>query len=154
MYATIKKNFVYGVDTISNQTYVGVKVGTDDDMRAVQFQIQSIQGAGIRNPFKHALCVSDGTLLPTDFVAGDYTNSKLTISIDEPEGAQGNKVLVNDVEYKEPVETSINQILTLKAVAGSSQKFVQWSNGAKTATIQVTGTGTPLGFVAFFAASV
>lgn len=154
MYATIKKNFVYGVDTLSNQTYVGVKIGTDDDMRAVQFQIQSIQGAGIRNPFKHALCVSDGTLLPTDFVAGDYTNSKLTISIDEPEGAQGNKVQVNGVDYKEPVETSINQILTLKAVAGSSQKFVQWSNGAKTDTIQVTGTGTPLGFVAFFAASV
>ena len=45
MYATIDQNFIYGVDTLSNQTYVGVKVGTDTDLRQIQFQIQSIQGS-------------------------------------------------------------------------------------------------------------
>ncbi len=145
MYATIGKNFVYGVDTEGNQTYVGTKVGTDDDMREVQFQIQSIQGAGIKNPFKSAFCMSDGSLASTDFVAGDYTNSKLVVTV-----VGDGSVTVNGAPYTEPLETSVNDVITLKATAGKDYTFKNWSNGKTDAEIQVTATGMSLGLTAFF----
>lgn len=148
MYATIDKNFVYGVDTESNQTYVGVKIGTDNDLRDVQFQIQSIQGAGIKNPFKYAFCMSDGSLASTEYVAGDYDNTNLVITIagDTTDG----KVKVNGVEYTKPVETTINQVLTLVAEDGATSKFANWNNGSTEKTIQLTATGMNMGLTAFF----
>lgn len=153
MYATIDKNFVYGVDTESNQTYVGVKVGTDDDMRDIQFQIQSIQGAGIKNPFKYAFCMSDGSLASAELVAGDYTNTNLVITIahaDEDTGKIDGTVKVNNVVYSKPVETSVNQILSLEATDSTNYKFVNWSNGSTEKKIQLTATGMNMGLTAFF----
>ncbi len=151
MYATIDKNFAYGVDTLNNQTYVGVKVGTDDDMREIQFQIQSIQGAGIKNPFKYAFCMSDGSLASTDYVAGDYDNTNLVVTIAAADGGEvDGKVKVNDTEYSAPVETSINQVLTLEATDGTNYKFVNWSNGKTDKKIQLTATGMNMGVTAFF----
>jgi hypothetical protein len=145
MYATIAKNFAYGVDTLSNQTYVGVKVGTDADMREVQFQIQSIQGAGIKNPFKYAFCMSDGSLAATEYVAGDYTNSKLVVTVDGD-----GTVTVNGTAYTAPVETAVNDVITLKATAKTGSTFKNWSNGKTDAEIQLTATGMNMGITAFF----
>ena len=156
MYATIEKNFVYGVDTLSNQTYVGVKVGTDTDMRDVQFQIQSIQGAlAPRNPFKYAFAMSDGSLAAAEYVAGDYTNSNLVITLAHEKGAEDTdgSVKVNDETYTKPVETTVNQIVTLEAVEGTKDKFSHWSNGSTEKKIQVIATGTSMGFTAFFKAA-
>ena len=152
MYATIDKNFVYGVDTESNQTYVGVKVGTDDDMRDIQFQIQSIQGAGIKNPFKYAFCMSDGSLATAEYVAGDYTNSNLVVTSVMEDGSDvtDGKVQVNEIEYTEPVATSVNQIVKLKAVEGTTDKFSHWSTGSTEKEIQLTATGMSMGVTAFF----
>ena len=143
MYVTIPKNFVYAVDSEGNQTYVGVKVGTDNDMRDVQFQIQSIQGAGIRNPFKYAFAMSDGSLAAAEYVAGDYTNSNLVITLAHEKGAviTDGSVKVNDQTYNKPVETTVNQIVTLEAVEGSTDKFSHWSNGSTEKKIQVIATG-------------
>lgn len=149
MYATIDQNFIYGVDTESNQTYVGVKVGTDIDMRQIQFQIQSIQGSlGPCNPFKYAFCMSDGNLASAEYVAGDYDNTNLVVTIagDTTDG----KVKVNGAEYTKPVETTINQVITLVAEDGATSKFVNWSNGKKDKTIQLTATGLNMGITAFF----
>lgn len=149
MYATIDQNFIYGVDTESNQTYVGVKVGTDTDMRQIQFQIQSIQGSlGPCNPFKYAFCMSDGNLASAEYVAGDYDNTNLVVTIagDTTDG----KVKVNGAEYTKPVETTINQVITLVAEDGATSKFVNWSNGKKDKTIQLTATGMNMGITAFF----
>ncbi len=145
MYATVAKNFVYGVDTESNQSYVGVKVGTDDDMRDIQFQIQSIQGAGIKNPFKSAFCMSDGSLASTDFIAGDYTKAVLAVSV-----VGKGTVAVNGVAYSEPVEINANDVITLKATAQSGATFKSWSNGKTDAEIQITASGMPIGITAFF----
>lgn len=151
MYATIDKNFAYGVDTLSNQTYVGVKVGTDDDMHDVQFQIQSIQGAGIKNPFKYAFCMSDGSLADTEYVAGDYDNTNLVVTIAGTDGGKPDgKVTVNSADYTKPVETTINQVLSLEATDGSNYKFVNWSNGKTEKKIQLTATGMNMGITAFF----
>lgn len=148
MYATIDKNFAYGVDMLSNETYVGVKVGTDNDMRDIQFQIQSIQGAGIKNPFKYAFCMSDGNLASSEYVAGDFDNTNLVVTIagDKTDAT----VKVNSTKYTKPVETTVNQILTLEAVDGTTSKFVNWSNGKTDKTIQLTATGMNMGITAFF----
>ena len=152
MYATIDKNFVYGVDSLDNQTYVGVKLGTDDDMRQIQFQIQSIQGAlGPRNPFKYAFCMSDGTLASTDYVAGDYDNTNLVVTVAATDGSTPDgTVKVDGTAYTEPVETTINQVLSVEAVDGASYKFVNWSNGKTDKKIQITATGLNMGLTAFF----
>lgn len=154
MYATIDQNFVYGVDTESNQTYVGVKLGSDTDMRDVQFQIQSIQGAlGPLNPFKYAFCMSDGNLASSEYVAGDYDNTNLVITIahaDADTGKIDGTVKVNNVAYSKPVETSVNQILSLEATDGTNYKFVNWSNGSTEKKIQLTATGMNMGLTAFF----
>ena len=154
MYATIDKNFVYGVDTESNQTYVGVKVGTDNDLRDIQFQIQSIQGAGIKNPFKYAFCMSDGSLASAELVAGDYTNTNLVITLAKANAQDAGNidgtVKVNNVAYSKPIETSVNQILSLEATDGTNYKFVNWSNGSTEKKIQLTATGMNMGLTAFF----
>lgn len=152
MYATIAKNFVYAVDSLGNETYVGVKVGTDDDMRDIQFQIQSIQGAGIRNPFKYAFAMSDGSLASAEYVAGDYTNTNLVVTIAEETGKkiEDAKVSVNGADYSKPVETSVNQVLKLVATDGTKDKFSHWSNGSTEKSIQLTATGMSMGITAFF----
>lgn len=154
MYATIDKNFVYGVDTESNQTYVGVKVSTDDDMRDIQFQIQSIQGAGIKNPFKYAFCMSDGSLASAELVAGDYTNSNLVVTLAKANAQDAGNidgtVKVNGAPYKDPIETSVNQIISLEATDGTNYKFVNWNTGSTEKKIQLTATGMSMGLTAFF----
>lgn len=152
MYATIDNNFVYGVDTLNNQTYVGVKMSTDDDMRHIQFQIQSIQGAGIKNPFKYAFCMSDGSLATSEYVAGDYVDSNLVVTTVDTDGKADidGKVTVNGANYTAPVPTSVNQILTLVAVDGAKNKFSHWSNGKAEKTLQLTATGMTMGITAIF----
>lgn len=151
MYATIDKNFVYGVDTLSNETYVGVRVGSDVDMRSVQWQCQSIQGAGLRNPYSYAFCMSDGALADPIINRGDYENSDLTVVINEPEGA-GNVVKVDEEPYTKPIAAAPNQIFTLKAEPAEGYEFSHWSTGKKTAEIQLTSEGMSIGVIAFFKA--
>ena len=151
MYATVPKNIVYGVDTLDNQTYVGVKLGTDDDMRQVQFQIQSIQGLCLLNPFRYNFAMSDGTLASTDYVAGDYDNTNLVVTVAATDGSTPDgTVKVDGTAYTEPVETTINQVLSVEAVDGASYKFVNWSNGKTDKKIQITATGLNMGLTAFF----
>lgn len=153
MYATIYDNFIYGVDTLSNQTYVGVKVGTDTDLRKIQFQIQSIQGVlAPCNPFKYAFCMSDGSLAASEYVAGDYVDSNLVVTTVDTDGKADvdGKVTVNGADYTAPVATSVNQVLTLVAVDGTKNKFSHWSNGKTEKTIQLTATGMTMGITAIF----
>ncbi len=151
MYATVPKNIVYGVDTLDNQTYVGVKLGTDDDMRQIQFQIQSIQGLCLLNPFRYNFAMSDGELASTEYVAGDYDNTNLVVTLAATDGSTPDgTVKVNGTAYTEPVETTINQVLTVEAADGTSYKFVNWSNGKTDKKIQITATGLNMGLTAFF----
>ena len=152
MIATIPGNFVYAVDSEGNQTYIGVRVGTDNDQRDIDFQIQSIQGAGIENPLKHAFCMSDGPIATEEFVSGDFTAAKLVVTINQPSGVTGNKVQVGGKDYTKEQVFAPGTVIDLKAVPASGQKFVSWSNGKTTATISVTATGMPIGLTAFFAA--
>lgn len=154
MYASVPKNLVYGVDTLSNETYVGVKVGTDTDLRQIQLQIQSIQGSGIKVPYASSFAMSDGNLANPDFVAGDYTNSNLVVTLAkanaQDEGNIDGTVKVNGAPYKNPIGTSVNQVISLEAADGTNYKFVNWSNGSTEKKIQLTATGMSMGLIAFF----
>lgn len=151
MYATIDKNFVYGVDTLSNQQYVSVRLGSDRDHRDLSFQIQSIQGCGLRSFLRSAIAISDGNLTSTEYVAGDYTNTKLVITVAGTDGQKSDgTVKVNDVAYTTPVNTTPNQIITLEAIDGATYKFDGWNNGKKDKKIQLTATGMNMGLTAFF----
>ena len=153
MYATIYDNFIYGVDTLSNQTGVNVKIGTDIDLRQIQFQIQSIQGVlAPCNPFKYAFCMSDGSLATSEYVAGDFVGSNLVVTTVDTDGKADvdGKVTVNGANYTAPVPTSVNQVLTLVAVDGAKNKFSHWSNGKTEKTLQLTATGMTMGITAIF----
>lgn len=151
MYATIDKNFVYGVDTNSNQQYVSVRLGSDRDHRDLSFQIQSIQGSGIKSFLRSALAVSDGTLVAPEYVAGDYDNTKLVVTLAGTDGQKPDgTVKVNSTAYTKPLDTTPNQILTLEAADGTNYKFDSWSNGKKDKKIQLTATGMNMGITAFF----
>lgn len=151
MYATIDKNFVYGVDTQSNQQYVSVRLGSDRDHRDISFQIQSIQGSGIKSFLRSALAVSDGTLVAPEYVAGDYDNTKLVVTLAGTDGQKPDgTVKVNSTAYTKPLDTTPNQILTLEAADGTNYKFDSWSNGKKDKKIQLTATGMNMGIIAFF----
>lgn len=151
MYATIDKNFVYGVDTKSNQQYVSVRLGSDRDHRDLSFQIQSIQGSGIKSFLRSALAVSDGTLVAPEYVAGDYDNTKLVVTLAGTDGQKPDgTVKVNSTAYTKPLDTTPNQILTLEAADGTNYKFDSWSNGKKDKKIQLTATGMNMGIIAFF----
>lgn len=151
MYATIDKNFVYGVDTQSNQQYVSVRLGSDRDHRDLSFQIQSIQGSGVKSFLRSALAVSDGTLVAPEYVAGDYDNTKLVVTLAGTDGQKPDgTVKVNSTAYTKPLDTTPNQILTLEAADGTNYKFDSWSNGKKDKKIQLTATGMNMGIIAFF----
>lgn len=151
MYATIDKNFVYGVDTKSNRQYVSVRLGSDRDHRDLSFQIQSIQGCGIKSFLRSALAVSDGTLVAPEYVAGDYDNTKLVVTLVGTDGQKPDgTVKVNSTAYTKPLDTTPNQILTLEAADGTNYKFDSWSNGKKDKKIQLTATGMNMGITAFF----
>lgn len=151
MYATIDKNFVYGVDTLSNQQYVSVRLGSDRDHRDLSFQIQSIQGCGVKSFLKSALAVSDGSLVAPEYVAGDYDNTKLVVTLAGTDGQKPDgTVKVNGSAYTKPLDTTPNQIITLEAADGTNYKFDGWSNGKKDKKIQLTATSMNMGLTAFF----
>ena len=65
-------------------------------------------------------------------------------------GSIDGTVKVNNTTYSKPVETSVNQILSIEATDGTNYKFVSWSNGSTAKKIQLTATGMNMGLTAFF----
>ena len=150
---SVEGNLIYAVDTESNQTFVEVALGSDNDLRDVVFQCQSIQGSMVASTLASSFAVTDGSLESTDFQSGDYTNSNLVVTLahsDSDTGKIDAKVKVDGVEYKTPIETTPNQIISLVAEDSATYKFVSWSNGKTDKTIQLTASGMNMGLTAFF----
>lgn len=150
MMATIPGNLQYGVDSENNQTFVKTQFGSDEDAQDVIFQIQSIQGTRIMNPLPSAFVMSDGSIAE-NVINGDYTNSKLVVTLDGADASA--KVQVNGEDYDKPAEFAPNALITLKAVEGTAdghKVFKQWSNGKTDKEITITATGMPMAITAFF----
>ncbi|GAY28423.1 hypothetical protein [Prevotella sp. MGM1] len=142
--ATIPDNLQYGVDSLSNQTFVKTHFGSDEDVQDVIFQVQSIQGTRLLSPLSSTFVMSDGSIAP-DVVNGDYTNSKLVVSVD---GA--GSVKVNGETYTEPADFAANDVIELEAVPNTGKTFKSWSNGKTDAKISITASGMPMALTAFF----
>ena len=147
MMATIPNNLQYGVDSESNQSFVKVQFGSDEDAQDVIFQIQSIQGTRLMNPLPSAFVMNNGSIRE-NVINGDYTNQKLIVTADDTMGA----VKVNGQAYTTPAEFAPNSIITLKAEPKAGYRFVSWSNGKTDAEITITATGMPMAVTAIFAA--
>lgn len=150
---SVEGNLIYAVDTDGEQTGVDVALGSDNDLRDIVFQCQAISGAMVVSTLAHSFAITDGSLQSTDFLSGDYTNSNLVVTIAHSDADTGKidaKVKVNGVEYKTPVETTPNQIVTVVAEDSATYKFVSWNTGSTEKTLQLTATGMNMGLTAFF----
>nr|DAH90460.1 MAG TPA: hypothetical protein [Bacteriophage sp.] len=150
---SVEGNLIYAVDTDGEQTGVDVALGSDNDLRDIVFQCQAISGAMVVSTLAHSFAITDGSLQSTDFLSGDYTNSNLVVTIAHSDADTGKidaKVKVNGAEYKTPVETTPNQIVTVVAEDSATYKFVSWNTGSTEKTLQLTATGMNMGLTAFF----
>lgn len=143
---TVPKNFQYGVDTRSNQSFVKVKVGSDNDLQDVMFQIQSKQGTRVKNPLPSAFCMTNGAISENS-AAGDYRNSLVSVNFNSTECAS---VTVNGTAYEKPKEYAPNTVLSFKAVANEGYVFDRWSNGSKDNPMSLVATGLPMAIVPIF----
>ena len=142
---TVAENFQYGVDSENNQTNVRVKVGSDEDLSDILFQIQSIQGTRLLNPTASCFAKTNGTIANA-LISGDYQKTKVVVTL--PASGEGS-VKVNGTAYTEPVEFAENTTLTLTAENGS-KTFKQWSTGETTATITKNAKGNYMVFTPIF----
>jgi len=148
LFATIPDNFQYGVDTENEDTFIGVKVGTDKDMGEIQFQVQSVQGTRVLNVNASVFCMSNGTLSHRS-LSGDYT--KDTFSVMSSDTTLGT-VTVNGAAPDNAKNYNAGTTLTLVATAKQGAEFVKWSNGATATEISVVTKGQPEAIVAIFKA--
>lgn len=144
--ATIPENFQYGVNSEDSRSKISVKLGSDTDNLDITFQVESIQGARLLNPFASAFCMSNGTLVEK-VVLGDFTRAIFAVSANDD--ALGT-VTVNSAAPDPKKDYAANETLTLKATPKGSNKFVKWSNGKTTPEITVVTTGYPDAIVALF----
>jgi len=136
--ATIDQNFMYAVDTENTRSYVDVKPEPSKDTRDFVAQIQSIQGANIRNILPYAFTISSGSFVKPADRQGDYSETNLIVNAD------GGTVTVNGDNYVAGTKYAEGVALTLVATAGAKKTFSAWVvNGQtfNTASIQVVPKG-------------
>lgn len=143
---TIPENFQYGVDNLNNQTHVDVDKNVAEDSREVVFQIQSIQGTRVLNPFSSTFAMTNGSISSNPF-AGDFNGSKLYVNADATECVS---IKVNDEVYTTPKDFDANAIIKIEATAATGYTFQQWSNGSTANPLSITATGMPIALTALF----
>lgn len=146
--ATTPENFEYGVDSNDSRNTVMVKMGSDDDLADIIFQIQSIQGTRINNVNASNFCMSNGPLTPSD-VAGDFTKSTFTVTAND---SSKGTVKVDSTTPDNNKEYAVGTEITLTAENGTGT-FSYWLiNGQKytDATVKVITQVRPGVAVAFF----
>lgn len=144
--ATIPGNFEYGVNSEDSRSKISVKLGSDTDNLDIAFQVESIQGARLLNPFASAFCMSNGSLTEK-VVLGDFTRATYTVTANDKTLGD---VQVNGAAPDATKNYVANETLMLKAVPKGSNKFVKWSNGKTDPQITVVTTGFPEAIVAMF----
>ena len=148
MFATTEGTLVFGVNGANHETYVGVQQGSDDDMKDIIFQIQTIAGCMIRNIVKSNFVTNGGTIENT-YVSGDYTKDAFYAAPNDSD--LGSVTIMNgQTEIESGSEVAKGTTLTLTATAAENKTFVKWSNGATSASISVVTTGDPMALTAFF----
>lgn len=141
---TVPDNFEYGVDSTSNQTFVKVQIGSDDDAQDVIFQIQSIQGCRILNPLASSFAVTNGSI-SSNPISGDRVKSSISVLAKKDELS---KITINgvDAESAESATQSVSEfsINTVQVTPAAGYTFQRWNNGSTDNPISVVATGFPM----------
>ena len=149
MFATTEGTLCFGVNGANHETYVGVQHGSDDDMKDIIFQIQTIAGCMVRNIIKSNF-VTNGGVIENNYVSGDY-NKDSFIAIPN-DATLGTVVIKNgNTVVESGTEVAKGTTLTLTATPKTGKVFKKWSDGKTDATISVVASGDPQAFMAFFA---
>ena len=150
MFATTEGTLVFGVNGANHETYVGVQHGSDDDMKDIIFQIQTIAGCMIRNIVKSNF-VTNGGSIENNYVSGDYNQDSF---IAVPNDATLGTVVIKNGNTVVPSGSVVPKgtTLTLTATPATGKVFRKWSDGKTDTTISVVASGDPQAFTAFFAA--
>ena len=148
MFACPEGTLVFGVNGANHETYVGVQHGSDDDMKDIIFQIQTIAGCMVRNIIKSNF-VTNGGVITNTYTSGDYTQDSF-VAI--PNDADLGTVVIKNGQTVVPSGSEVEKgtTLTLTATPAQGKTFKKWSDGKTDATISVVASGDPQAFVAFF----
>jgi hypothetical protein len=144
--ATTAQNLEFGVNSESDSSYIGVKQGSDDDLKDILFQVQGIFGCRILR-IDPAHFVTNGGTIEGTYYSGDYTKDAFTVvSNDTNKGTVAVSPAPVNGEYAK------GTTLTLTATAKTGFKFVKWTGAVESteAEVQVVTSGQPQAAVAIF----
>lgn len=151
MVVTTEGTLEFGVNGENHETYVGVQHGSDDDMKDIIFQIQTIAGCRVKNIVKSNFVTNGGTI-ENVYCSGDYQKDAVYASAnDDTLGSVAIKKIDNTpVASGDEVAKGTTLVLTATAKGGAT--FKKWSNGATANPTQIVTTGDPIALTAFFEA--
>ena len=146
--ATVAQNLEFGVNSESDSSYIGVKQGSDDDLKDILFQVQGIFGCRILR-IDPAHFVTNGGTIEGTYYSGDYQKDSFTVaSNDTTKGTVAISPAPVNGEYAK------GTTLTLTATANTGFKFVKWTGAtdATTASASVVKKSGPEAAIAIFEA--
>ena len=147
-FATIEGNLMLGVNNESDDSFVNVVPEPSRDTKDLVMQIQGIFGFMLVDPTARAF-VTNGGAAEMSFNSGDYTKDAVYVTANDD--TLGDVVIKNGQETIESgTEVAKGTTLTLTATPKTGKKFVKWSNGQTSATINIVATGDPMAIVAVF----
>ena len=148
MFACPEFTLEFGINGEGQDTYVGVQHGSDNDMKDIIFQIQTIAGCRVRNIVKSNF-VTNGGAIENTYVSGDYT--KDAIYAVPNDAALGSVAISNNgTPVISGTEVPKGTTLTLTATAKAGATFVKWSHGVTANPTSVVTTGDPMAITAIF----
>lgn len=148
MIATTPENLIYAVNTESADSFVAVKHGSDNDLKDIIIQIQSIQGCMIVKTDRQNFAMSTAAIKVSTF-RGDYEQTQIVATSSDSEKGS---VTITGVEANDLGEYFVEEgaSVTLKAAATSGGTFVKWSDGLTDETRSVVANGDVMAYVAIF----
>ncbi len=141
-----QKVLEFGVNSEADGSFVGVKHGSDDDLKDIIFQVQGIFGCRILRVNAANFCTNGGSIEST-YYSGDYTKDSFTVKANDD--TMGEVAISPEADEYEKGTT-----LTLTATAKNGYKFVKWTGdvNSTSAEVSVVTAGQPQGAIAVFEA--
>ena len=151
MFATTEGTLEFGINGEGQDTYVGVQQGSDDDMKDIIFQIQTIAGCRVKNIIKSNFVTNGGTI-ENVYVSGDYTKDAVyAVANDDTLGTV--TIDNNGTPVASGTEVAKGTTLTLTATPEAGATFKKWANGVTANPTTIVTTGDPMAMTAIFESS-
>ena len=151
MFVTTENTLEFGINGEGQETYVGVQHGSDDDMKDIIFQIQTIAGCRVGNIVKSNFVTNGGTI-ENVYSSGDYQKDAVYASANDTALGSVAMKKIDNTPVASGDEVAKGTTLVLTATAKDGATFKKWSTGATANPTQIVTTGDPLAITAFFEA--